>query len=131
MVAVMKILKCLPLAILALTLTAGIASADCVRHFYNKSSFPWFVAMASGTCIIGAYNGPGCFILGGQTAELRYGYSGASFGAIAIRSNVYARVFTVPDGCKLQHDGSTGNVVLNDPADGDVVTCGDGSYACR
>lgn len=30
----------------------------------------------------------------------------------------------------LNHDGNTGNIVVNEPADGDVTTCGAG-YACK
>lgn len=52
-----------------------------------------------------------------------------------------AHSFAVSNGpttCYLKHDGNTGNVVLNDPADGDIQTCGrrtvitkEGNYNCH
>jgi hypothetical protein len=52
-----------------------------------------------------------------------------------------AHSFTIrngPTSCYLVHDGNTGNVVLNDPAEGDIQTCGrnnvagkEGNYDCR
>ena len=31
---------------------------------------------------------------------------------------------------KIKHDGSTGNIAVNDPAGGDIATCGQASYPC-
>jgi hypothetical protein len=52
-----------------------------------------------------------------------------------------AMKFTIRNGpttCYLVHDGNTGNVVLNDPAEGDIQTCGrrtvagkEGNYDCH
>jgi hypothetical protein len=38
-------------------------------------------------------------------------------------------VSVAPGRCYLNHDGNTGNIVVNEPADGDVTTCG-ARYAC-
>ena len=43
--------------------------------------------------------------------------------------------FDISANCAIEHGGSTGNIVVNDPANGDVQTCGKvgypGGYDCR
>lgn len=46
----------------------------------------------------------------------------------------YFEIQNGPTKCYLKHSGNTGNVVLNDPADGDIATCGrgpGGNYDCH
>ena len=61
-----------------------------------------------------------------------------STGALAVRSEDAELVYPLmsfpvsvaPGRCYLNHDGNTGNIVVNEPAEGDVTTCGAG-YACK
>lgn len=115
------------------------AAASCVRHFYNKSDVAWSVTFSGRQgCILPGRGGQSyCTIPPGQTATLVYeGFS----GSIAISSVYYSATFTLSADCGpnmrctvcyIEHSGNTGRIVVNDPAEGDVVTCGGQGYPCR
>jgi hypothetical protein len=120
---------------------AGAARADCAtRHFYNNTNAVFEIAMGGpGTCSTGS--GPmqaHCFVPPSGSAELHYPNGITSTAAFAIRSDDGGLVFPLraypvsvsPGRCYINHDGNTGNIVVNEPADGDVTTCGKG-YACK
>jgi hypothetical protein len=117
---------------------AGVGS--CTRHFYNKSDYEWAVAMInSGRCqTAGGKSDPSgvCIIPPHGSAVLGYSNNG-SVGAQVLMAGAwkgghYAGGFSLRTvGCYIEHDGNTGNVVLNDPADGDIATCGRDSYPCK
>jgi hypothetical protein len=122
------------------------AEVDCAtRHFYNYSSVPFKISFlhtgkagssSIGSCSIGEANGTSCTIPPGQTADLHYANFPDRTNAILIESldggAIYPRArFTVEGGCYISHRGNTGNIAVNDSADGDVKTCGSGSYSCR
>ena len=135
---------CLPFA-LALFLSQALANCG-TRHFYNNSSATWTLAMGSGSCSIGNVNKASeCVIPPWETADIHYvnadaldkvfqviggGYAPGR-DQVTIKSNdgkIYpAHKFNVTIGdwneCYVHHDGNTGNVVLNEPADGDIQTC--------
>jgi hypothetical protein len=96
------------------------AAAQCTRHFYNNSGVEWSMSMAS----IGLCNGlPFCTIKPHTTSTLVY--FPFPVGGIVISSPFYNVSFAV-SGCRIHHSGSTGAIAVNDPADGDVTTCGRG-----
>jgi hypothetical protein len=68
----------------------------------------------------------------GTTAVLSYNDNPLAAQSITIQSSYYViqsfRVDTFT--CRINHDGNTGKIVVNDPADGDVVTCGQPGYSC-
>ncbi len=105
-------------ALVASTVLTGSASAQCSRHFYNNTSVPWSVNLgAAGLC-----NGsPGCTIRPYSTATLVY--FPFPISPMSITSPIYSRTFGL-SGCKIVHSGNTGAIAVNDPADGDVTTCG-------
>jgi hypothetical protein len=118
---------------------ARAQAADCsTRHFYNNSRVAFKIE----------FNGPGgscrdtqdpsrsnpCTIAAGSSTDLYYGNWPRATWSITIKSLdgnvVYPENTFQVIGCKIIHSGNTGNIVVNDPADGDVATCGTG-YACR
>lgn len=140
-------------------ISSGISGAlfgsGCTRHFYNRSGFTWEVMpnetlRKAGMCALLDQ----CRITAGLTSEIRFpnwtkkqhpGDDDPGEAKIRIvghlalqwdgRSGVvFDETYIVtPDdvGCvTLVHRGSTGNVVLNDPAKGDIQTCGQLSYKC-
>jgi hypothetical protein len=129
----------------ALLLVAGIstsalaspAAACSTRHFYNHSDVTFTISFLGsgviGSCSYGnSGNVPSCEIPPGQTGELHYS---DVIGFLRISGPpVYpSGQFTILAGCSIEHGGNTGNVVVNDPADGDVQTCGrrsGGGYDC-
>lgn len=120
-----------------------IGMGRCTRHFYNKSDSYWSVGLInSGWCHVDGdsskQNGNVCMIPPHRAAVLDYSNSNANYSVIKVLiagswpGGHFAQDFNLkPESCKIAHNGSTGNVVLNDPADGDVVTCGRDSYPCR
>ena len=125
-------------ATLCSALLGSPASACETRHFYNHSDFAWGIRLSGGaTCSIGRVNkATHCIIPPGQVADLHYPDFLANWGGSAVISHdgSVAQSFSYDASCKLKHDGNTGNLVLNDPADGDVQTCGrrtGGNYDCR
>jgi hypothetical protein len=119
---------------------AGSASADCAtRHFYNKSTSPFEIGIASpGTCSISPAMQPTCTVPAGGSAELHYPNGPHGAAAIAVRSADGGLIFPLtsfsvtigPGTCHINHQQSnTGNIVVNSDADGDITTCGS-SYQC-
>jgi hypothetical protein len=133
------------LATLAATLLPAVALADCQRHVYNKSNFtlqvngdgitwlpsgspspascagqpgmnvytPFCVAPQSSVTTAGSIDSPSTFV------SVIFGSGQAFFG-----TNPTTGLAGVSTGCfHFSHSGSTGNIVLNDPADLDVATC--------
>jgi hypothetical protein len=128
-------------AALAMGLAAP-AQADCAtRHFYNNTNTTFELSMGTpGTCSIGpSGNVSRCYVPPHGSAELHYpnGVS-VSSGALAVRSDDAELVYPLmafpvsvsPGRCYLNHDGNTGNITVNEPADGDVTTCG-AKYTCK
>jgi len=124
---------------LAAALFAAVSSnamADCAtRHFYNNSDIPWTIAILHGTCDIdGVTFQHSCTVGPNSVANLHWPnnfFPGGDF--LTISGNKYYRntQFSVStSSCKYYTPGDTGNVVLNEPANGDVFTCGK-SYACK
>lgn len=122
------------------------AQVDCAtRHFYNYSNVVFKISFlhtgkgggtSIGSCSIGDLNKAlACTIPPGQAADLHYANFPDRTTAVAIESLdsgvIYPiKTFNVDGGCYISHSGNTGNIVVNDPADGDVATCGT-SYACK
>lgn len=100
------------------------ASAQCQRHFYNRSPVSFQVTMSGGLCNGSLY----CFIPAGATVPLIYFPQPISY--IRIWSSFYNKDFAV-SGCYIHHSGSTGGIAVNDPADGDVKTCGGPGWPCQ
>jgi hypothetical protein len=113
----MKILLWLASLLLFATALTDAASAQCTRHFYNNSTVPFGVGMVEGLC----NNSPACIINPGETGTLVY--FGLISGAITVSSPFYNHGFGV-SACHIIHSGSTGAIAVNDPAEGDVTTCG-------
>lgn len=136
----LRLASLLSLAIVAVTmaLSCGEAAAICAtRHFYNHSDTTWHIifygnfGVGGGTCRPeGGPDGHTCDIKPGTTAGLSY----PDFGGWTIRimSSKYHfdKTLGAQGGCKIDHQGSTGDIAVNEPADGDVVTCGQGGWTC-
>lgn len=140
-------MKTIAIALLALmaVMSSERAQAGCTRHFYNKSNTWWIVAMPlTGSCKVnrGACVAPPderwicdtsqrtvCGVAPGETAQLNYNDQGDVI--IMTRGTGFNQSFPANGSCYLSHNGSTGNVALNDPANGDIVTCGGPGYPCR
>jgi len=102
----------------SLVVLTGSAAAQCQRHFYNDSAVPFTVGMAaSGLC----NNFTICVVNPHTTSTLIYFPN--PVGLIGIRSVYGVHQFNVA-GCYIIHGGSTGEIAVNDPVDGDVTTCG-------
>lgn len=101
----------------------GNAAAQCTRHFYNDSTVPFKVVMVYGVC----NDLPVCTVNPGQSATLVY--YGLVMGAITVSSSFYNGGFEV-SACHIMHGGNTGYIAVNDPADGDVTTCGADGFDC-
>jgi hypothetical protein len=100
------------------------AAAQCTRHFYNNSNSPFAVGFVGG----GTCNGsPVCEVRPHTTSTLVY--LPLPGGAVAIVSSFYRGNFGVT-GCYIIHSGGTGAIAVNDPADGDVTTCGNPGWEC-
>jgi len=121
-------------ALVLLMASSAAASACDSRHFYNHSDVFWTVSLQQGICRPpGGPDAPTCGVPPGATAVLSYPDNPFAASAITITSSYYypPRIFFV-DGvsCYINHDGNTGNIVVNDPANGDVQTCGEPGYSC-
>jgi hypothetical protein len=122
--AAMKTLTWLISVFACVALWSESAAAQCTRHFYNNSNVPWSVALGGG----GLCNGlGGCIVKPYTTSTLVYFPFPVS--PIVISSPFYSRAFGLT-GCKIIHSGNTGAIAVNDPADGDVTTCGRGGWRC-
>jgi hypothetical protein len=122
-------------ACLILVLAFGREAGACdTRHFYNNTKVTFvYSIMPDGSCSVGPYTGPICFIPPGQSADLHYPDSGTSIGVASVDGGeIYPGTgFSVGGGCYIKHSGSTGNIVVNGPANGDVTTCGASNYPCQ
>ena len=120
--------------LLAFTPRSAFAGDCPTRHFYNTSAVTFTATLDNGgTCSIGPSNGATCNIPAGQTAELHYPNGKTTDGGIMIQSPVFAAKHYDVDAnsCEIKHGGNTGNIVVNDPANGDVKTCGKSTYPCK
>lgn len=131
--------------------TNVMGAGRCTRHFYNNSDYWWAVGLwDSGFCHIDGEpaneNANICMIPPHKVGVLDYINTGGNAGAFprilvagVWRGGNFRNSFTLrTPGCYINHSGNTGNIVVNDPADGDVVTCGPykkgqkaGGYDCR
>jgi hypothetical protein len=122
--AAMKTLTWLIALFAGVVLFTASAAAQCTRHFYNNSNVTWTVGLAGG----GLCNGlPTCLVKPHTTSTLVYFPLPVS--PIVIGSPFYGRAFGLT-GCKIIHSGNTGAIAVNDPADGDVQTCGRRGWRC-
>ncbi len=121
----MKALTWLVSLVASIAVLTGSAAAQCTRHFYNNSPVPFtFIAPNSAWC-----NGmPSlCTINPHTTSTLTY--LPFPVGSVTIGSAYGTHVFGLT-GCYIIHSGSTGEIAVNDPADGDVTTCGSNGWSC-
>lgn len=146
---------CVALAATSLVALCGMqASAQIngcpTRHFYNNSNnVSMRIEMKAGTCSIGSSGmSKKCVIPPGKAADLHYvNFPDHDVDAITVESLDGGKLYTSTtfsvsvsgSRCYIEHSGSTGNIVLNSDADGDVATCGplhrdwahNGGYDCR
>jgi hypothetical protein len=121
---------CLPM------IASPAMACDGTRHFYNHTDAQVTITMYGGaTCSIGSSgNINTCVIPSGQTGELHWPQLSEGVSSISMQSPHFNLGYSVDASyCRLAHNGNTGNVVLNDPANGDVQTCGrlsGGGYDC-
>jgi len=127
----------IPAAMFCLPLIASPALAcNGTRHFYNHTDDKVTITMfGKATCSIGSSgNIQKCDIPSGQTGELHWPELTEQPSSISMESRHFTLSYGVDASyCRLEHQGNTGNVVLNDPANGDVQTCGrvsGGGYDC-
>ncbi len=128
------------------TASAALAQGCPTRHFYNYSNVNFGIDFQSGqgSCSVGTNpQRSACTILPGQIADLHYPdfwiYHTVQVAIMSLeggsRHYFPRKSFFLENGCDLAHGGDTGNIVLNDPAYGDVKTCGKlnnpGGYECR
>jgi hypothetical protein len=116
-------------------LASPVLACD-TRHFYNHSDVTFTIQFEGGpflgSCSYGnSGNVASCDIPPGETGELHYS---DAVNFLVISSPVYNSGWTVgPLSCNLNHSGNTGNIVVNEPAAGDIQTCGrrsGGNYDC-
>lgn len=107
------------------------ASADiCARHFYNNSNRYWTVVLLPPSSCGSQTMGKGCVVKPFQTIDLHYN-SPLITGTINVASpGLYNGGFVTTVPCRIEHHGSTGRIAVNDPANGDVSTCGSRSWSC-
>jgi hypothetical protein len=110
---------------------AGVGA--CNRHFYNNSQEWWGIGLwYAGTCegemvpnsAMGK-NHFACLIPPHSSTIIHYANYGdePDGGKIAISGPYYTHQFNLREvGCYIKHNGNTGVVTLNDPADGDIAT---------
>lgn len=95
------------------------ARGACVGHFNNRSNYQWSIS---------GYDGDkaNLIIAPNTAAEIPWGSATSVVISGTITGRPYTRQFQVhaADGCVvIEHQGNTGNVTLNKPSNGDVVTC--------
>lgn len=111
-------------AIASMMILSQPAFADCTRHIYNLSLNVWSYGF---TQTVDEKLGDNAIIIpNGETATIEYITDGTGPKFLRLEKVTYTdgkkhytESFAI-NGCYLQHDGSTGRAVLNDPADGDV-----------
>lgn len=110
---------------ISLLLAAGSVQmqAGCVRHFTNRSNFPWSIA---------GYDGmqSKLIIAANTTVEIPYGNAAKVTISGYIPNRPYTKQFQVQgsvDTCfEILHQGNPGYITLNKTQPGDVVTCAGG-----
>jgi hypothetical protein len=86
----------------------------------------------SGACSVGSFpQAQTCRIEPGQTADLHYNDVGGHITVSSNGSHYPRNTFYFTAICHIEHNGNTGNIVVNDPAEGDIATCGKSDYPCR
>ena len=146
----MRLITCRPsILILSAAIFLSIhapAWASCAtRHFYNYSDVTFTIQFSdsifgsgAGRCNVG--DSPmekTCQVPPGQVAELHYpNLMVTGNERVTFSSPVYSEnTFWFNADCYISHRGNTGNIVVNDSADGDVKTCGHNNnpngYDCR
>jgi hypothetical protein len=114
----MKVLTWLVSFVACIAILTGSAAAQCSRHFYNNSPVPFTFSSSGG----GLCNGlVACVINPHTTSTLTY--LPFPLGHMEVISRYGTHVFGL-SGCYIEHSGSTHEIAVNDPADGDVTTCG-------
>jgi len=121
--------------VLFLAFVCEVRACD-TRHFYNNSTVGFsFTILQDGSCSIGSYTGKVCIIPPGQIAELHYPNTSSTIAVISTDNGRTYSGHTFPvqgfGSCYIAHRGKTGNIKVNDRADGDVTTCGTPSYPCK
>jgi hypothetical protein len=104
-------------ALMMISATNASAQIYCERHFYNNSNVTWTV----GNNVVQSNVPP-------HTVK-SLNYISIGMQSLRIRSPFYDQTFSI-DFCYLNHSGNTGYVALNDPARGDVQTCGNPGFPC-
>lgn len=133
-----------PWLVAATLLCTGPAALGCAtRHFYNNSTGTFTVELSPGTCSTNGAKTSKCTISSGGVAELHFADGSLSgkgrihvVGKVSVGNPVRQhpaplvavdQTFSVdsdPAECRIEHAGSTGNIVVNSDADGDIATCG-------
>lgn len=104
------------------TLLAGwlsTARGACIGHFNNRSNYKWSIS---------GYDGAkaNLIIAPNTTADIPWGPATSVVIGGDIPGRPYTRQFEIhaAGGCVIiQRKGNAGNVILNKPSKGDVVTC--------
>jgi hypothetical protein len=110
----MKISTWLIAVIVCLLAFTGDAAAQCKRHFYNNSPVTFHFAP------------PITDVDPNSTADIIY----LPIVTVMTVSSSYGKHTFGLAGCKILHSGSTGEIAVNSPADGDVTTCGGSGWPC-
>jgi hypothetical protein len=120
----MRFLTLLIAAIVLTTAWAADASAQCAvtRHFYNNSDYTWTISVKAGCGGL-----PYCAIRPHSTGKIQY--NPVPLVPIVVKSPIYSAGFLVQF-CHIVHQGNTGAIAVNDPADGDIQTCGGPGWPC-
>lgn len=121
--------RLLRLAMLATAVISGQAQASCERRFYNLSEASWLIKMHGGARCNG--EAEVCIVPPFQNMSLTYSLGvnplsppRVELSSTVFKLHVYFLQWNNPFGCPfLRHVGSTGNIILNEPRDGDMVTC--------
>ena len=132
MQTVLKNVVALAVAGFALSVLPDAGFACGTRHFYNNSDRSWGLSFQKSTCSLP--NGPNvssCTVPPGGVAEIHYVNVIAGGDYMTMYGNGFFQFSVTTVSCHIDHQGNTGNVVLNDPANGDVTTCGRSSYPCQ
>ena len=121
----MKVLTWLVSLVACIAVLTGSAAAQCTRHFYNNSRYrsPSSRPIRHGATACLSL----CTINPHTTSTLTY--LPFPVGSVTIGSVYGTHVFGLT-GCYIIHSGSTGEIAVNDPADGDVTTCGSNGWSC-
>ena len=125
------------IALMASAVAQPSFAACTARHMYNNSTDNWTFTVTNGstTCDTdGVHFMTSCTVAPGHTMSIHYdNYWAGGNNKFKISSEKYyvEQQFTVNVAqCYIYTDNS-GNVAMNEPAGGDISTCGSGDYACK